>query len=132
MKDQALQRELLPGPKRKKRIIAKRGAEHLVLKLDDVALFVVYERIVFVFDRQGNKYLSDRNLQSTVDGLDPEMFFRVNRQAVVNLHYIKSFRTIENSKIRIELTVEGILDDLVVSQERTSLFKEWIAGETVF
>jgi DNA-binding LytR/AlgR family response regulator len=132
MEERTLQQVVLPGPKRKKRIIVKRGNKHLVLKLEDVALFLLYNRIVFVFDKSGNKYLSDRNLQAAVEGLDPEMFFRVNRQAVVNLPYIKSFSTTDNSRIRIELTIEGISGDLVVSQERTSLFRNWIAEEVAF
>jgi DNA-binding LytR/AlgR family response regulator len=120
--------ELAAVGKKRTRIIVKRGIEHLVLRLEHVALFWVFGRIVFVFDREGNKYVIDKNLINIIDTLDPHIFFRVNRKAVVNCNYIRSYKAYEIVKLKIELTVEGLPDGLIVSQERASVFKEWISN----
>ena len=58
--------------------------------------------------------------------LDNKMFFRANRKYIINANYISSFKTIESSKILVELTVP-LNEPLIVSQENAPVFKKWIS-----
>jgi DNA-binding LytR/AlgR family response regulator len=48
--------------KKQSRLVVKRGQEHLFLLLEDVVLFYTENKIVYVIDKQGKKYLLDKNL----------------------------------------------------------------------
>jgi DNA-binding LytR/AlgR family response regulator len=112
---------------KRKRIIVRKGLENISLLLEDVALFFTENKIVYVIDKNGRKYLADKNLSEQEDELDRKMFFRVNRQYIVNINYIRSFKAYERVKLQVELTVADVNCFIVVSQETAPLFRKWIA-----
>ena len=111
----------------KKRLIVKKGLENISLLVEEVVLFFTENKIVYVIDRAGKKYLIDKNLGDLEAELDKKMFFRVNRQYLVNINFIRSFKTYERVKLQVELTVSDLNYFIVVSQETAPLFKKWIA-----
>lgn len=72
------------GSQKKKRIIVKKGLESIALRLEEVALFSADNKIVYAIDRGGKKYLADKSLSELEADLDPSIFFRANRQYIVN------------------------------------------------
>lgn len=66
-----------------------------------------------------------KNLTEMMEELDDQMFFRANRKYIINANYIASFKTIDNSKILIELSV-AVNEELIVSQENAPVFKTWL------
>jgi DNA-binding LytR/AlgR family response regulator len=38
------------------------------------------------------KYLADKSLHDLEKELDPKIFFRVNRQYMININYLESFK----------------------------------------
>jgi DNA-binding LytR/AlgR family response regulator len=59
------------------------------------------------------------------DLLDPNHFFRANRQFIVASDSISAVHPDLNSKLRIELTIDAE-DEIIVSRERASEFKSWM------
>ena len=112
---------------KKTRLLVKKGLENISLLLDDVVLFFTENKIVYVIDKTGRKYLVDKNLSDLEADLDNKTFFRVNRQYIINLHYIRSFKAYERVKLQIELTVTDLNYFIVVSQETAPLFRKWIS-----
>ena len=112
---------------KKKRLLVKKGLENISLLLDDVVLFFTENKIVYVIDKTGRKYLVDKNLSDLEADLDNKTFFRVNRQYIINLHFIRSFKAYERVKLQIELTVTDLNYFIVVSQETAPLFRKWIS-----
>src|SRR5215203_73600 len=84
---------------KKKRLLVKKGLENISLLLEDVVLFFTENKIVYVIDKTGRKYLVDKNLSDLEADLDNKTFFRVNRQYIINLHYIRSFKAYERVKL---------------------------------
>lgn len=115
------------GQPKKTRLIVKKGLEHISLLLEDVVLFFTENKIVYVIDKGGKKYLVDKNLGDLEHELDGKMFFRVNRQYIVNINYIRSFKTYERVKLQIELTISELNYFIVVSQETAPHFRKWIS-----
>ena len=113
---------------RKKRIIVKKGTEHLALKLDDVVLFYTENKVVYLIDKQKNKYIYDRNLSVSGTELDVGTFFRANRKYIVNINYIRSFRAYEKVKLILEFSIPDIVHQVIISQETAPEFKKWLAG----
>lgn len=112
--------------KRRTRIIVKKGYSFISLALTDVILFYTENLVVYVIDTSGNKYLIDKNLNTLEEELDPQMFFRANRQYIVNVNFIQGYKSYERVKLIITLKKET--DHLiVVGQEKAKAFRRWIA-----
>jgi DNA-binding LytR/AlgR family response regulator len=92
-----------------------------------VVLFFTENKIVYVIDRSGKKYLVDKNLSDLETELDSKTFFRVNRQYIVNINFIRSFKAYERVKLQIELTLSDLNYFIVVSQETAPLFRKWMS-----
>ena len=59
--------------------------------------------------------------------LDPELFFRINRQFVINIEAIKEMHQYSKSRVKIELE-PAIEHETIVSTERSADFKRWLVG----
>ncbi|MET0392331.1 MAG: LytTR family DNA-binding domain-containing protein [Chitinophagaceae bacterium] len=114
------------GNHRKKRMIVKKGLENISLRLDDVALLYTENKIVYVLDRWGKKYLADKNLAELETELDENSFFRANRQYIVNINFIRGFKPYEKVKLILDLTLPEINHCIIISQEMAPQFREWM------
>jgi DNA-binding LytR/AlgR family response regulator len=112
---------------KKTRLLVKKGLENISLLLDEIVLFFTENKIVYVIDKTGRKYLVDKNLADLEIELDNKTFFRVNRQFIVNINYIRSFKAYERVKLQIELTVTDLNYFIIVSQETAPFFRKWIS-----
>jgi DNA-binding LytR/AlgR family response regulator len=59
--------------------------------------------IVYAIDNLGIKYTVDKNLNSLEDELDNRMFFRANRQYIVNIDYVHGYKSYERVKLLLSL-----------------------------
>lgn len=116
----------LVNGKSKSRILAKRGVEHILLRIEDIILFYTENKMVYVIDRFSKKYILDKTLGELEAELDDQIFFRANRQYIVNLDFVKGFKPYEKVKILIDLNIPGIGHSIVVSQETAQAFRRWI------
>jgi DNA-binding LytR/AlgR family response regulator len=114
------------GNHKKKRLVVKKGLENISLRLEDVVLFYTENKIVYVIDRTGKKYLSDKNLGELEESLDENIFFRVNRQYIININFIKGFKSYEKVKLQVDLTLPELNHCIIVSQETAPQFREWM------
>src|SRR4051794_15406582 len=119
--------QYINAPK-KTRIIVKKGLENIAVKTEDIVLFYTENKMVYVIDRQKAKYIYDKNLSILASELDPDVFFRANRKYVVNINFIKSYKSYEKVKLMVELAVPDIPHQIVISQETAAEFKKWMAG----
>ena len=111
----------------KKRIIVRKGNAYIPLCLESIAVFY-HAKVTFAIDFSGNKYLVDENLHNLENRLDGLVFFRVNRQVIVNIEAIKEYRIIEYGKLSIQLlSPNWIKEEVCVSQFKAPLFKLWLA-----
>lgn len=114
------------GNHKKRRLMVKKGMENISLRLDDIALFYTENKIVYVIDRSGKKYLADKNLGELEQSLDENIFFRANRQYIININFIKGFKSYEKVKLQVDLTLPELNHCIIVSQETAPQFREWM------
>jgi len=111
--------------KAKRLIIAKSGLQFITLKVEEVAYFTTSNKIVFAVTAGGKKYLTNYNLAQLEAELDPELFFRINRQHIINVVYVRSFVPYKKGQLLLTLHIPSDTE-IIVSQALTPLFKEWI------
>ena len=76
-------------------------------------------------EKSGQKFILDKSLADLEKELDPALFYRVNRKFLVNINAIKKIKSYPKSKLQLEL-FPVVAEDIIVSQENTAAFKEWI------
>jgi DNA-binding LytR/AlgR family response regulator len=108
------------------RLIVKKGIESIALKTENIAIVYTEDKLVFVLDNDGEKYRVDKNLAELEQELDPAIFFRANRQYIVNIGCIKSYKTFEKVKLQIDL-MSDLNHHIVISQETASEFRKWMS-----
>ncbi len=127
IQDDSIERLMnLVNDRQKSRLLVKKGLEHILLRIEDVILFYTENKIVFVIDRFSKKYILDKTLTELETELDEKMFFRANRQYIVNLNYVKGFKPFEKVKLLIDLNTPEINHSIIVSQETAQTFRKWM------
>ncbi len=100
--------------------------ENIAVRLEDIALIYTQNKLVYVMDRWSKKYVSDKTLSELEEELDNTIFFRVNRQYIININYVKSFKAHEKVKLLIDITIPEINHSIIISQETAPAFRKWM------
>lgn len=108
----------------KERFAVHQGRSVTLVAVNDIAMFQK-EELIFLVNREGNRYITDfRSLDEVEELVDPKAFYRVNRQHLVHLPFIESYRGDDTGKLTLKL--RGIkTNDLAVSKEKAAEFKKW-------
>lgn len=110
-----------------KRFVLKLGGSIRTVEIADIAYCYTADKISFAMCFDGKRYPLDHNLEQIEELLDPAQFFRINRQMIVQFKAIKEIYT--HTKSRVKVLVEPKSDqEWIVSTEKSSEFKEWLAG----
>ncbi len=112
------------GKKYKERFAVHIGRAVTLIPVEEIALFTK-EEIIFLIDRDVQRYITDfRSLDEVEELIDPAIFFRANRQHLIHMPFIESYRGDDTG--RLILKMRGIkTNDLTVSKEKASEFKKW-------
>lgn len=109
----------------KERFTVKSGTEFLSVGADETAYFVSEYKLVFLITLSGKKYSCDKNLTQLEGELDPKRFFRVNRNYIISINSIKSFKHFSKGKLIVDINPFS-KEKIFVSQEKAAQFKEWL------
>lgn len=112
---------------RKSRIVVKKGIEYQSILLEDVAFFYTEQKISFLITGDGKKYMVDKNLKELEEELDKKSFFRANRKYIINIHFIKSYKSYDKIKIQVDMTIP-VNEEIIISQETAIDFRKWMAA----
>jgi DNA-binding LytR/AlgR family response regulator len=112
--------------RKKTRLIVKKGLENISLRLEDIVLFYTENKIVYVIDKWSKKYILDKNLGELEEELDTAIFFRANRQYIININYIKGFKSYEKVKLQLDLINPELNYSIIISQETAPAFRRWM------
>jgi DNA-binding LytR/AlgR family response regulator len=118
-----------PIVKKKTRLIVRKRDEYVSLAIRDIAFIYRNDTIIVVYDRFENKYLCEKNLSVLESELDDAMFFRANRQYLININYVRGFKMFEKVKLQVFLKIPVEGHQIIISQKTTPLFKKWVSEE---
>lgn len=112
--------------RKKSRLLVTKGMENIALKLEDITLFYTENKVVYVLDRFSKKYISDKTLTELEHDLDGNTFFRANRQCIININYIRGYKSFEKVKLCVDLNVSDLNHAITISQETAPAFRKWM------
>jgi len=126
-----LRKLLLPNqPSFRDRFLVTVGEKLKSIHVKDIAYFFSTSGITFVVMNSKSQYSVDMSLDTIKEQLNPEEFFRINRQYFVRLQAIGN--VIIYPKSRLKVVLNPPTDETIfVSLEKVPDFKRWMDGEKV-
>ena len=114
-------------PKHKNRFIIRVGRTIKIIGIERVAYFYTEDKITYLIDRNNKRFPMDQTLSEIIDVLDDQQFFRANRQFIVRIDAIGVIHATSKARLKIGL-LPPVDRDVVVSTERSAMFKKWLEG----
>lgn len=112
-------------PQYKNRFLVKSGQKIRSIATDEIAYFYAEDKIVFLVTNMGQRYITDYTLDTLQELLNPEDFYRLNRQFISHIHAIDEIHPY--LKGRLKVYVRPTTDkEVIISSERAASFKEWL------
>jgi DNA-binding LytR/AlgR family response regulator len=111
-----------------KRIVIRYGDTIKMIEITDIAYFYTEEKINFLCTHSDTRMPIDQNLDELEEILDPKIYFRINRQFIINISAIEKMLTWSKSRVKIILKPASE-HETIVSTERSSHFKDWLIGK---
>jgi DNA-binding LytR/AlgR family response regulator len=109
----------------KERFMVHSGKSFTVISSGNIAYFVK-DMLIYLVTNDQQKFLTDlQTMDEVEDLLDPKCFYRANRQYIVSIRAVESFRTDIYSKIIVQLKVP-LNVSIDISREKAQAFKNWI------
>jgi DNA-binding LytR/AlgR family response regulator len=109
----------------KKRIITYHKDELMSLETSEIAYFFLENNIVYIKTCSGNQYSVNSSLDELIKTLDPQLFYRANRQYIINVKAINNI--LVYGKNQLKLMVKPESDEMIlISKNRVSEFKKWL------
>ena len=95
------------------------------LAISDIAYFYLENQIVYCKVIENKTYKISKTLEKLENQLNPDIFFRANRQCIVSKHSVKSANSIDKRKLKLNLTPDHHYE-VIISKLKVSLFKKWL------
>ena len=110
----------------KNRFLAKRGSRYFSIESKDVAYVYTKDRMHFIKTNLNVDYLIDNNLDELEWQLDQKVFYRANRQFILNYDCIDELITWFDGKLKI-VVKPAPPEEIIISRLKSADFKEWLS-----
>ena len=112
----------------KERLIVYKGEELIPLQVSEILYFSKESKELLRMTAEGKQYhVRNMTMQDLEEQLNPEKFFRLNRQYFIHIRALKRITPFFNSKLKVRLC-HCQDEEILVSRERSILFKKWLEG----
>ncbi len=106
-------------------ILTRFQAKVIPIEVSEIAFFHLSDGIVFQYLFSKQKYIQNDSLESFENDLDPRIFYRANRQFIVNRNAVEKVEQIENRKLKVILT-QSLPEEIVISKAKAAAFIKWL------
>ncbi|HIY69618.1 MAG TPA: LytTR family DNA-binding domain-containing protein [Candidatus Alistipes intestinigallinarum] len=97
----------------------------LTLPVEEVAYFYSENKVTTAVTFAGRNHVVDLPLSRLEEQLDPDRFFRANRQVLLSVGAIERIEPYFNGKVSVAVRPPH-KEKITVSEERVPLFKSWL------
>jgi len=108
-------------------ITVTKAGKNILLPQTEITHVVLEGSYTFIKTGKSENFVTTYTLDELTKMLDPDSFFRVNRQIIISRNSCRAYENIENGKISIDLSVD-VRAPVIVSQKRAKAFRNWISA----
>lgn len=113
-------------PQQKERFLIKIGERYKSISTSTIHCFYINERFTFLATETGKSYPLDYSLDQIEQLVDSKLFFRINRNFIINFHAIQDIIAYSSNRLKITLINWSEKENILVSRERVTDFKKWM------
>lgn len=114
------------GTSKKQNIIeVQKGGKTILLPHNNLAYAFLQDGYCYLKTTTLETFVTTYALDDLVQLLDEDLFFRANRQMIIQRAACKSYNSLEYGKIAVELE-PPFKEPVLVSQKRAKAFRDWI------
>lgn len=107
------------------RFLAKVGQRLFFIPASEVAYFSADNKIVFLIDREGNRFVINNTMENLENELNPKDFFRLSRKIIIHADAIEQVKPYQSNRLKLQLKGIAAPEEIIISRERVSDFKQW-------
>lgn len=109
-------------------LIPGKGDKLIPLAISSVLFFRIEEGLVKAVTKDFENILFPHTLDELAESLDPQVFFRINRQYLISRDAIRDIELWFHGRLSISLNSKDT-EKIIVSKARVGDFKKWFSGE---
>lgn len=98
------------------------------ISVGDISYFYTTDRNTLVQLRDGEQYSYSKTLDQIISNLDPQIFYRANKQFIVHRDSVKDITIWFDSRLLISMDTDTP-ERIYVSKNKASSFKAWMMNE---
>ncbi|MEF9987100.1 MAG: LytTR family DNA-binding domain-containing protein [Bacteroidales bacterium] len=95
------------------------------LQVNEIAYLYSENKITFAVTHSGTEHIIDISLDKLSEQLNPDSFFRANRQTILSISSIKHIEPYFNGKV-VVFVKPPYKNQITISKEKLSVFKIWL------
>lgn len=109
----------------RKRFLIQSNESFYHLPVKEIAYFYSMEKITFAVTMERREYPIDFSLESLKEQLNPDDFFKVNRNFIVGMGSIKKVNSYFSGKLTLELQ-PAHRERIIIGKDKAAAFKRWL------
>lgn len=109
----------------KSRFLVKSGTVLQAIEVQDIAYFVADGNLVLLKTFQNKSYPVAHSLHKLEDILDPQLFFRVSRNLIIQVKAIHKLIAFSKGRLKLELK-PPFSEPIIVSNQKATGLKTWL------
>jgi DNA-binding LytR/AlgR family response regulator len=109
----------------RKRFLIQSNESFIYLPIEEVAIFYSMHGVTFALTFEKRKHPINFSLESLKNQIDPGVFFKVNRQIIININCIKRVHSYFNGKLKLE-TIPAHPTEVIIGKDKASAFRKWL------
>lgn len=113
------------GENYRTRFLVKSGHRLIPVSTQEISYFYTEDKVVFIKTKTNNRFIVDFTLDELDKLLDPVLFFRANRQFILNNHSVQEIHSWFNGKLKVGVNPKAE-EEVIISREKASDFKAWM------
>lgn len=109
----------------KTRYLAKNGTRLISIAQGDIAYFYTKDRLQYIKTKANDDYVIDKRLDEIETEIDSQVFFRANRQFIINYENIERVHTWFSGKLKVQVKPLSY-EEIIVGRLKANDFKKWL------
>jgi hypothetical protein len=109
----------------RKRLVTYKRDEMVMVEVRDIAFIFLSQNNVFVQTFLNQQYTINISLDELIKQLDNDVFYRANRQVVINVNAIKTILVYGRNQLQL-ITQPLPPEDIIISKNKVVEFKKWL------
>ncbi len=112
-------------PNYKEQFLCNHRNAWVPVKAQDISYFY-YESVIHIVTKGNERFSLDDTMDEIETILDPDAFYRINRQYIVNKDMIQRVWGLENLKLMVKLKEPHQAVEIDISRQKAPVFKKWL------